>query len=696
MYVRAHCRRIAVALSGSVAAGMLAIAVLSGLSLGCDAADQGSANAPRVTNLQIEDRVIKVGVAVPMRGAVDVSDPDGNLATLHLAMKRPDGSAFAALDVPITGAAGQTSGNLPYGFDFTADMPGRYTLEVWVDDADGHSSNRLTTVTSEVVAATASAPEVTALDFTVLQPLVGQPLALTGTVTARDFDADLATIKLQLLRPDGSAWPEVSVVVPAGDAALATVPFTYDVTPDVGGTHVMHAWAVDAQGATSAHATERIEVTISNGCAALDVDCTGKGVCYDVTDTTCAYFEEHLLTPPEVCATIDETGTTALCVSSVSDPQSPLLDDSNRCDFVQYWSWPTDFPIDCRCGSQAGFDQHCRRPYEAPQDTRYGDGPTIRGLAGTFQPWRGIVEGREWLLPVMWSTFNRADETMIYAIDLDTGDRRFFSGAYDDPSNGYTEVGAGDRFVQIMDIKKGPDGMLYAVGAASDISEPKLWRIHPTTGARTKIFDEATALESELCPNLSTLPGRKVLQMTTQGWTMDSAGSFYFSNIGAPGTSILRLRVAGVGGATQTSCDYLTRVTSCPTCTTQDNVGGGFSSLQFDFSALEIVGDTMYAVSDKRFVSIDLATGNRPSCSPSRPTPAPSAAHQRRGRDARLAALSRLSGDPVRPARPRGARPAACSRSAAALAWRWCQARLASAAWSSTRCHPTTSTSRTT
>ena len=36
------------------------------------------------------------------------------------------------------------------------------------------------------------------------------------------------------------------------------------------------------------------------------------------------------------------------------------------------------------------------------------------------------------------------------------------------------------------------------------------------------------------------------------------AGRFYFSNIGAPGTSILRLTVAGVGGASATSCEYLT------------------------------------------------------------------------------------------------------------------------------------------
>ena len=576
------------------------------LCLGCEAAAD-SATAPRVTNLQIEDRVIRVGVPVDMAGGIDVEDVDGDIAILHLAMQRPDGSAFAALDVPITGAAGRTSARLPYGFEFTADAVGRYTLEVWVEDADGQSSNHLTTVTSEVTAVVASAPEVDELAFTKGRVHVGEPLTFTGTLAVRDADGDLAAIVVQLARPDGSTFAELTL--PAS-GATATVPFSYTTTPDVAGMHVLHAWAIDAAGNTSEHETERVDIGDVRSCAALEMDCSGQGVCYDITDSTCAYFEDHRLTPPEECATIDVTGTTGRCVSSVSDPQSPLLTDENRCDFVQYWALPTDLPIDCRC-SEAAFDQRCRRPYEAPQALKYGDGPTIRGLAPTYQPWRGLVEGREWFLPVMWSTFDRPDETMIFAIDLDSGDRRYFSGAYDDNSNGYTEVGSGDRFVQIMDLKKGADGMFYAVGATSDIAPPKLWRIDPTSGARTKIFDEETALESELCPNYSTQPGRKVVQMTTGGWTMGPDGSFYFSNIGAPGTSVLRLRVAGVGGASATSCSYLTRVTDCPTCSTQDNVGAGFSSFQFDLSAFEIVDGSLYAVSDKRFIEIDLATGNR-------------------------------------------------------------------------------------
>jgi len=105
----------------------------------------------------------------------------------------------------------------------------------------------------------------------------------------------------------------------------------------------------------------------------------------------------------------------------------------------------------------------------------------MRDLTGQVRAWRGTVVGREWFLPVAWGSGNEQHQTMIFAIHLDTGDRRHVSGTFPDPRLGTTEVGSGDPFVQVMDLALHSDGMLYGVGATSDIADPKLWRIDPTT-----------------------------------------------------------------------------------------------------------------------------------------------------------------------------------------------------------------------
>jgi len=439
--------------------------------------------------------------------------------------------------------------------------------------------------------------------------LIDAPRTIDGLFTFTDSDANINELHVVIKNPAGDVADEATAALPFEGTSEGEGSFSLNLTPDVVGAWTLQAWLVDADGNRSERATVTMDVQgfsdATNACAATGLDCTGKGICYNLTDTTCAYLADYGLTRPE-CDDIETTRVAPICVSSTTDPDAALLTDDNRCSFVQYWANPTDFPIDCRC-SEGAFTDVCQRPYELEPVISFGSGPRMRDLASTVQAWRGVGVGREWLLPVMWSTASHPDQTMIFAIHLDTGDRRYFSGAYNDPRLGFATVGDGDDFVQVMDIKMGPDNQLYAVGATSDIAAPKLWRIDPVTGDRTLIFDADTAAPEELCPNLSTLPGRREVQMTPEGWAMDDQGRFYFSNVGMPGPSIVRLTIDGSG----TSCDYLTRVTDCPTCTTQDNVGGGYSEIQFDMRAFEVVGDVLYTVSDTKLLQVDLNTGDR-------------------------------------------------------------------------------------
>ncbi|MEY3014074.1 MAG: hypothetical protein RIT45_2809, partial [Pseudomonadota bacterium] len=155
-------------------------------------------------------------------------------------------------------------------------------------------------------------------------------------------------------------------------------------------------------------------------------------------------------------------------------------------------------------------------------------------------------------------------------------------------------------------IKLGKDGKLYAVGGTSDIAPPKVFRIDPTTGDRELLFDEEKADAATLCPNGSTLPCKKVVQMVPEGWAMDDAGNHYFAYVNMPGRGVVKFP------ADFSKCSFLTMAPDPNQSTTmKDPIGAGYSEIQFQMRAFEIVDDKLYAVSDTKLLETDLATGNR-------------------------------------------------------------------------------------
>ncbi|MBI5607327.1 MAG: hypothetical protein HY902_00435 [Deltaproteobacteria bacterium] len=341
---------------------------------------------------------------------------------------------------------------------------------------------------------------------------------------------------------------------------------------------------------------------VQSMCAYLKKDCAGEGYCFDVTKSTCDYLAQKKLTHP-ACDVLGNNKSVAACVSAITDKTSPYF-GSAECPLVQYWSNPSDYPIDCRCAGK--LENLCKRPYNLEPKISFGEGPRMRTLASTVQAWNGVVVGGEWLLPVGWKTASKPSQTMIFGIDLKTGKRRYVSGAYDDPALGYQTVGKGDAFVNVMDIKLGADGMLYAVGGTSDIAPPKVWKIDPTTGDRTKLFDEEKADPATLCPNGSTLPGKKVVQMVPEGFAMDADGNFYFGYINMPGRGIVKFDKAFA------KCSFLTMVPDMNQSTTSKTpIGGGYDSIQFEMRGLEIVDKKLYAIADTKLIEVDLATGDR-------------------------------------------------------------------------------------
>ncbi len=341
---------------------------------------------------------------------------------------------------------------------------------------------------------------------------------------------------------------------------------------------------------------------VQSMCAYLKKDCIGEGFCYDVTQSTCDYLAQKKLSHP-ACDVLGNNKSVAACVSSITDKTSPYF-GSAECPLVQYWSNPSDYPIDCRCAGK--LENLCKRPYNLEPKISFGEGPRMRNLASTVQAWNGVVVGSEWLLPVGWKTASKASQTMIFGIDLKTGKRRYVSGSYDDAALGYQTLGKGDAFVNVMDLKLGADGMLYAVGGTSDIAPPKVWKIDPATGDRTLLFDEDKADPTTLCANGSTLPGKKVVQMVPEGFAMDADGNFYFSYINMPGRGVVKFDKAFA------KCSFLTMVPDLNQSTTSKTaIGGGYDSVQFEMRALEIVGNKLYTIADTKLLEVDLGTGDR-------------------------------------------------------------------------------------
>ncbi|TNF32886.1 MAG: hypothetical protein EP329_09075 [Deltaproteobacteria bacterium] len=557
-------------------------------------------SAPVVSALALDQTAITPGVAVTLTGTVHVSDDNGDAATLVVRLDPPLGSAppdvTAAIDL-----GGATAGTVAFEVAIASPVAGTYGVDVWALDAGNRRSN---TVSGEVVAS-ATAPVVSALSVQPQSVLVDVETTLSGTVTASDPTGDLAAVTLRILAPGGAvAVADVDVpLAVSGDVHAFSLPFT----PTETGTWLLEARASDEEGATSAARTAELTVhdlsQVNDACAATGTDCTGEGFCYNVVASTCEYITSRGLSL-DACADVPEDTVVPTCVSSISDLSSPWAATDANCDFVQYWSNPTDFPIDCRC-PDASLEDRCVRPYNLPAATSFGDGPRVRDLATTVHLYNGPIIGREWFVPAGWSTFNKPDQTIIFAIDIDTGARRRVSGAYVDPQLGTTVLGAGPELVNVLDMKLGGDGQLYAMGGRSDIAPPKVWRIDPATGDRTLLFDEETADEATLCPNGSTLAGRKTVQMVPEGWAMDADGHHYFAVIGTPGPSIVRM------APDFSSCSYLTRVTDTPSTTLTDNVGTGYDIVQFDFRAFEIAGGSLFAVSDTKLIEVSLADGHR-------------------------------------------------------------------------------------
>lgn len=286
------------------------------------------------------------------------------------------------------------------------------------------------------------------------------------------------------------------------------------------------------------------------------------------------------------------------CTSSVLDPASPYY--ANSCPLEQQLDHPTALPADCRCftnnGSVTGVPI-CGRPYDrATQGVIIGEGPRVFGLAnGRYHG--GELVNDTLYLAAQWGA-STAQKGAVLAVDLTNGNRRLVSGEL-----GQATAGSGPALSYVIDVRRGPDGNLYALTQALTPAAPTIVRISPSTGLRTIVWRGQDGAYGQ-CP-AGDPTATQAVQYTNTGFAVDTSGRFYlgYANAQRDGRGVVRISADG------SSCDYLTA-----TGTRADGLTRGTGPALGGFvQGFSLRGNALIATTTqpKLLVSIDLTSGNR-------------------------------------------------------------------------------------
>lgn len=127
-----------------------AIIAAAALLAGCGGGGGGggnAGNAPVIANLRYAPGFAQLnagGGTVTVTGSVDFTDPDGDVSSVVIETFDPAGQPLGSTTTPVPGAAGLRSGTVTVSVLAPTTVAGDFTFQVFVADATGRTSNRLT------------------------------------------------------------------------------------------------------------------------------------------------------------------------------------------------------------------------------------------------------------------------------------------------------------------------------------------------------------------------------------------------------------------------------------------------------------------------------------------------------------------------------------------------------------------------
>ncbi|MGE0870746.1 MAG: hypothetical protein AB7P03_19425 [Kofleriaceae bacterium] len=99
---------------------------------------------PEISDLAFSPAIWPVGQTSAVNGSVAVHDLDGDVKQLGMVIRHPDGTerSLPLANVPANDGTADTKISIVLAM--MPSEPGHYTFDIWVIDALGHESNRLT------------------------------------------------------------------------------------------------------------------------------------------------------------------------------------------------------------------------------------------------------------------------------------------------------------------------------------------------------------------------------------------------------------------------------------------------------------------------------------------------------------------------------------------------------------------------
>jgi hypothetical protein len=242
-----------------------------------------------------------------------------------------------------------------------------------------------------------------------------------------------------------------------------------------------------------------------------------------------------------------------------------------------------------------------------PNSTRFGAGPSIRSLPQSHFN-GGVVIGRELFVGVDWSSSTRPQQGLVMAVHLDTGARRIVSGAFDDPANGYLEVGSGPSFHKVIDVQRAPGGELYALSVPSTTASLEIIRVDASTGQRTLVW---RGRDSAFGQCASGDPARIAVTYQERVFGADANGLYLAFRGAGPyseGVGVVRVSFDG------TTCRFITRSgAGALNAHFGSDVGSGVTVDRGYYGGFSVQGGQLFVLNDALLAlfRIDLATGQR-------------------------------------------------------------------------------------
>jgi hypothetical protein len=306
-------------------------------------------------------------------------------------------------------------------------------------------------------------------------------------------------------------------------------------------------------------------------------------------------------------------------LSSTTDETSNYY--GYTCTTEQFQENRTNLPVDCRC-NEATLFEICGSPVDAfDNNAEWGLGPQFgaiepvgREIGGGFLD----EENREYIVAMNWHDPEYTQSVgMIWAVDVDTGDRRIVSGVLPTTS-GYQTFGDGylsnvtvsdtvrhtATFPYLWDVQPGPDGAWYAFG--SDTADNvEITRVDPDTGDRELVWHKAVAGQGHAMGQCaSDRIGELSVQFNEKSFAMDPDGNFYltFHNSG-DGDGVAKISADG------STCTIISRIHDA----SQPNIGGGYTFQSQAIRGIAWINDEIlaYTALGDRLIGFDPITGNR-------------------------------------------------------------------------------------